>query len=50
MKTVIITGASRGIGAQTARLFAKNGYATIINYNKSEKEALSLKDDLLAQG
>jgi len=50
MKTVIITGASRGIGAQTARLFAKNGYATIINYNKSEKEALALKQELLEQG
>ena len=50
MKTVIITGASRGIGAQTARLFAKNGYATIINYNKSEKDAFALKDELLAQG
>lgn len=50
MKTAIITGASRGIGAETARLFAKNGYATIINYNNSEKEALALKDELLSQG
>ena len=50
MKTVIITGASRGIGAQTARLFAKNGYATIINYNNSQNEALALKQELEAQG
>ena len=50
MKTVIITGASRGIGAQTARLFAKNGYATIINYNNSQDEAIALKQELESQG
>ena len=50
MKTVIITGASRGIGAQTARLFAKNGYATIINYNNSHDEAMALRDELISQG
>lgn len=41
-KTVLITGASRGIGANTARLFAAKGYQVVINYNKSEKEAFSL--------
>jgi 3-oxoacyl-[acyl-carrier protein] reductase len=46
MKSVIITGASRGIGAETARVFAKNGYNVLINYNKSEKEALSLRNEL----
>ena len=46
-KTVLITGASRGIGRETAKLFAKNGYRVIINYNKSDKEANSLKDELL---
>lgn len=42
MKTVLITGGSRGIGAATAALFSENGYHVIINYNKSEKEALEL--------
>jgi len=46
-KTVLITGASRGIGRETARAFAKNGYRVIINYFKSESEALSLKEELL---
>lgn len=46
MKTVLITGSSRGIGAETARIFAQNGYNVVINYNKSEEEALSLKKEL----
>lgn len=41
-KTVLITGASRGIGAQTAIQFASLGYNVIINYNKSEKQAISV--------
>ena len=31
-KIVVITGASRGIGAATALLFAKNNYAVCVNY------------------
>lgn len=46
MKTVIITGASKGIGAETARVFAENGYNVIINYYKSEERALALKIEL----
>lgn len=42
MKRVLITGASRGIGAACARLFAKSGYDVIINYNNSKEEALRL--------
>ena len=36
---MILTGASRGIGAATARLAAKDGYAVAVNYNSSEAEA-----------
>ena len=50
MKTVIITGASRGIGAQTAKLFAKNGYAVIINYNNSKDAAEKFKKNMLSEG
>ncbi len=46
MKTVVITGASRGIGAETARLFSKNGYNVVINYNKSEEAAKKLAFEL----
>ena len=46
IKTVLITGASRGIGAKTAQAFAEEGYSVIINYNKSEKQAKALADEL----
>ena len=46
MKTVFITGASRGLGASIARVFASNKYNVIINYNKSEWEANRLKEAL----
>ena len=36
-KTVLITGAAKGIGAQIARDFAKEGYNVLINYNSSYK-------------
>lgn len=37
--TVLITGASRGIGAAAARLFAQKGWQVAANYCQSEKEA-----------
>ena len=46
MRNVLITGSSRGIGAETARLFAKKGYHVCINYNRSENAALALLDEL----
>lgn len=47
MKTVLITGASRGIGAETARVFAEHRgeYNVIINYNKSAGEAEALAEE-----
>lgn len=45
-KTVLITGASRGIGKESAILFAKSGYNVIINYLNSEKTAIELCDSL----
>ncbi len=45
MRNILITGASRGIGAATARAFAKNGDRVIINYNKSQEEAIKLAEE-----
>ena len=41
-RVAIVTGASRGIGAEIARQFAGAGYAVCINYLKSEAEALKI--------
>lgn len=38
-KTVLITGASRGIGAATAKVFASHNYNVIVNYNQSKEKA-----------
>lgn len=49
-KTVLVTGASRGIGKAIATVFAENGYNVLINYNNSEKEALDLYNELKSKG
>ncbi len=41
-KTVLITGASRGIGKETAILFAQNNYNVVINYKENLIEALKV--------
>lgn len=48
--TVLITGASRGIGSEAALRFAKAGYKVGIHYNKSEGEALRLAQQISASG
>lgn len=39
---MLITGAALGIGAETARTFAQNGYNVVINYLTHEKDARDL--------
>ena len=45
-KVVLITGASRGIGAAIAHRFAKEGFSLIINCNKSKNDLFQLKEQL----
>ena len=45
-KTIIVTGASKGIGREIAKELAQEGIQVIANYNKSEKEAKSLQEEL----
>ena len=49
-KVVIVTGASRGIGREIAKALVKEEYKVIANYNKSVKQANSLKEELEKQG
>lgn len=43
---VLVTGASRGIGAEIARLAAERGYIVCINYNQSKDAADRLKAEI----
>lgn len=49
-KTVLITGAARGIGAACAEKFAALGYNIVLNYRTSEKQALALAETLKQNG
>ncbi len=46
MKTAIVFGGSKGIGAQIAREFANCGYFVVINYNSSKLAAEKLAGEL----
>ena len=48
-KVVLVTGGSRGIGANIVEALAKDGYNVILNYNNSESEARKIQENLLKQ-
>jgi NAD(P)-dependent dehydrogenase (short-subunit alcohol dehydrogenase family) len=50
MKTMIVTGASRGIGAAIAKLAGQRGYAVCVNYANSKAEAGKVVADILGAG
>lgn len=49
-KVLLVTGASRGIGAATARLAAAEGYAVAVNYASNEKAAQEVVKAIEASG
>jgi NAD(P)-dependent dehydrogenase (short-subunit alcohol dehydrogenase family) len=50
VKVVLITGASRGIGAETARLAAARGYAVVVNFIANRAAADQVTNDITARG
>jgi NAD(P)-dependent dehydrogenase (short-subunit alcohol dehydrogenase family) len=49
-KVLLITGASRGIGAATARLAARRGWAVAVNYHRQADAAQAVVDAIRAEG
>jgi NAD(P)-dependent dehydrogenase (short-subunit alcohol dehydrogenase family) len=48
--TLIVTGASRGIGASIARLAASRGYGVAVNYAHDDKGARAVVDEITKAG
>ncbi|MCD6268920.1 MAG: SDR family NAD(P)-dependent oxidoreductase, partial [Deltaproteobacteria bacterium] len=49
-KVAIVTGGSRGIGAEIARLLGSLGAKVAVNYNKSADQAEALVAEIKAMG
>ncbi|WP_394120555.1 3-oxoacyl-[acyl-carrier-protein] reductase [Planococcus donghaensis] len=49
-KTAIITGASRGIGAEIARKFAADGAKVVVNYSGSQEKAEAVVAEIQRNG
>ena len=50
MKTVLVTGAAKGIGAAIVEEFAREGYQVLLHYNTSKQKAQNLKEKLTNNG
>ncbi len=50
MRTVLITGAAKGIGKATTQVFAENHFNVVINYLSSVEAAQSLANNLQERG
>lgn len=49
-KVVIVTGASKGIGAGIARAMAREGASVVVNYASSKTDADRVVEDIVGQG
>src|SRR5258707_690706 len=49
-QVALITGASRGIGAATALLFARHGAAVGVNYHQHAEQARAVVESIRASG
>lgn len=50
VRTAIVTGSSRGIGAEIARKLSKDDFQVVVNYSGSEEQAQSVVDDIKKKG
>ena len=49
-KTVLVTGASRGIGETIAKLFAHRGANIVLNYHLGKHDAESIREEIVQHG
>lgn len=49
-RVAVITGASRGVGAEIAKQYAKEGASVIVNYFQSEEKAKVVEEEIKSQG
>ena len=50
MSVLVVTGSSRGIGAEIARAAAREGWQVCINYSRSKDEAKDVVEQIAAEG
>ncbi|NKB64258.1 MAG: SDR family oxidoreductase [Gammaproteobacteria bacterium] len=50
MSVLIVTGSSRGIGAEVCRIAAKRGWSVCVNYSHSKEEAQGVVDQIRDAG